>query len=175
MKCANFSHDEPEKGLYPISDLLRQLATLRAKTKLLILDAGREGYDFRSNIAAHSFPRLVERELLKLNDPTLWVLTANSNLERSHVSPALKQSVFGYVLSRGLRGAADEDEDDDLQLDELYQFVRHNVSSWVTQATDRNDTQTPQLLNVAIRSTALAGTKTAFAAATSPQNSEARR
>ncbi len=149
LKCANYSPAEPERGLYRIADLLDHLQQLPAKTKLLVLDAGREEPDFRAAMSGYAFPRFLEKEVRRVNDPTLWVFTANTCLERSHVSTSLRQSVFGYVMSQGLKGAADTDEDKQLRIDELCQFVRDNVSKWVEKSTDGNDSQTPQLFHAA--------------------------
>ena len=146
LKCANFDAALPEQGLFEVSELLRRLGRSPAATKLLILDAGRDEYDPRLGTVVNTFPRVLHQEVAELNDHSVWVLTANSPLERSHVSPALRQSVFGYMLSRGLLGSADINENSTIQLDELYQFVHLNVSNWVKRATDGSTTQTPLLL-----------------------------
>ncbi len=145
LKCANYSLEQPDQGLYRVGDLLEQLGSLPPKAKLLILDCGREEPELTSATPAYAFPRVVEQMVRDLGDPSLSVLLSNSSWERSHVSPALRQSVFGYMLSRGLTGAADADGDRQLDLSELFQFVRSNVSRWVERATDAHDSQTPLL------------------------------
>ena len=133
--------------LYLVSTLLEKIGKLPTKTKLLVLDTGRDNYNPPFDSATNSFTALLEQEVKALNDPHLWVLTANGPLERSHTSPSLRRSVFGYVLSTGLSKAADEDHDGYIQLDELYQCVQNGVTQWVKKATSENETQTPLLLH----------------------------
>ncbi len=95
----------------------------------------------------NTFPALLEKAVKESADPELWVLTANASLERSHVSAAMHRSVFGYMVSQGLSGAADRDHDRVIRLDELYNYVQSAVAAWVKMATASNESQTPQLLH----------------------------
>ena len=79
-------------------------------------------------------------------DRSLWALTSNGVAERSHVSPALERSVFGYFVAKGLKGAADANGDHVVDVNELYRYVRANVRRWVRTATAGHETQTPLLL-----------------------------
>ncbi|HJQ81075.1 MAG TPA: carboxypeptidase-like regulatory domain-containing protein [Lacipirellulaceae bacterium] len=132
----------------PVSDVLDELKASKAGTKLLILDAGQDGYNPRSGISFSAFPAALQQEIVAANDPSLWVLCAHSSFERSHVSPkAGGRSVFGRFVAEGLAGYADENEDRVVGLDELYAYVQPNVTEWVSSATGKNESQTPLLLN----------------------------
>src|SRR5262249_17434200 len=131
-----------------VTELLKELRTVPAGTKLLVLDAGRgELSDGTSGVGDNSFAALLEKAVKDADDPTLWVLTANGPLERSHVSAEWGRPVFAYMVSQGLRGAADRDGNGVIQLDELYGFVQNGVANWVKLATGSAESQTPQLIH----------------------------
>jgi hypothetical protein len=146
LLCRNYDPSNPVAGRYRLHDLLHQLSGSAAAVKLLILDTGRIEADPRMGMLINEFPRLLQQEVEQTGDQNLWVLTSNAILERSHVSPALERSVFGYFVALGLRGAADLNADKAIDVDELYRYVRANVSAWVRTATAGHETQTPLLL-----------------------------
>jgi hypothetical protein len=133
-------------GLYEVTELLKRIGRLPGATKLVLLDADRSQFAPSLGMTINQFPQVLKQEVDALNLPSVWVLSANSPGERSHVSPALERSVFGYMAATGLQGAADLNEDGKLHLPEFYQFVRSNVSAWVRQATGDSESQTPVLL-----------------------------
>ena len=138
------------KSEMPLSDVLVALKDVSAGTKLLILDAGRDELAPEAGAASdNTFPELLEKAVKESEDPTLWVLTANSALERSHVSPELKRSVFGYMVSQGLRGEADLNQDGEIRLNELYNYVQSAVAARVKMVTSPGpgESQTPQLFH----------------------------
>ena len=146
LLCRNYEPANPTAGRVRLRDVLQQIGDSSAAVKLLILDAGRIEADPRMGMLVNEFPRLLEQEVAASGDENLWVLTSNAVLERSHVSPALERSVFGYFVSLGLRGAADANGDRAIDVDELYRFVRTNVSAWVRGASGGREAQTPLLL-----------------------------
>jgi hypothetical protein len=146
LLCRNFDPANPTAGRYRLSELLRQVGESPAAIKLLILDLGRIESDPRMGMLVNEFPRLLEQQVHATGDDSLWVLSSNAILERSHVSRALERSVFGYFVTLSLSGAADANGDRAVDLDELYRFVRTNVSAWVRSATGGRETQTPVLL-----------------------------
>jgi hypothetical protein len=146
LLCRNFDPANPAAGRYRLSDLLRQVADSPAPLKLLILETGRIEADPRMGMLVNEFPRLLEQEVHATGNESLWVLTSNAILERSHVSRALERSVFGYFVTLGLNGAADANGDRAVDVDELYRFVRTNVAAWVRAVTGGRETQTPLLL-----------------------------
>lgn len=146
LLCETEEGDD-EEALLSIADVLETLKQVPAQTKVLVLDAGREGSNSRLGPIINTFPKLLDEAVQKVRDPNLWVLSANDSFERSHVSPALHRSVMGIVLSTGLHGDADLNGDRQIALDELVRYVRMQVSNWVKQVTSNNESQTPQLMH----------------------------
>ena len=151
LLCEKPGEGEPDEGKFesdfvPISLVLEALQEAPAGAKLLILDAGRASSDPRLGTMINTFPKLLNDAVQQTGDRNLWVLSANDSFEPSHVSPALEKSVIGYVLSKGLDGAADSNHDRQIALDELVQYVRTGVSTQV-KAVSTNESQTPLLMH----------------------------
>ena len=143
----DFDVAEAESGRLELGRLFEQLRECPAKTKLLVLEAGHTVTDPRLGMPVNEFPRLLESELKEFDDPDLWVLTASQSLEISHVSYSLGQSVFGHFLVEGFKGSADPDGNNrDIELKELFAFVRDGVSDWVKRHCP-GQTQTPMLIH----------------------------
>lgn len=151
LMCGSYDPAKPAAGVCSVSELLRPLAASGARVKLLILDAGRLGTDPLAGSVVNEFPRLLQREVLATGDRRLWVLSAAASLQRSHVSTALQRSVFGYLVTLGLSGAADANQDETVDLAELHRFVSANADAWVREQSDGQVRQTPLLLNGAGR------------------------
>jgi len=139
-------------GKVPIEKLLEQVSSCSAGQKVLVLDAGNIVSDPRFGMLANEFPRLLEKAVRELDDPSVWVLVSNWTWEVSHVSHHLRRSVFSYYVAQGLRGEAnrmnaESGDDQTVDLRELYDYVSINVSDWVRQAQGENTSQTPALIS----------------------------
>lgn len=141
--CSHFDPANPRASRYPLRSLLQQISSTQAAVKLVVMEAGREDYDPARGMLINEFPRLMAEELKKLRDEDLWVLCSHGLGERSHVSPALRRSLFGYFVAKGLGGAADLNGDRVIYLDELHRFVRTQVARWVEASSGGRATQTP--------------------------------
>lgn len=130
-------------GRIPFRETLDALVQSGAKAKVLFVDAGQAAADTRLGLGAGDFPRLVQREVEAVGDPALWVFTACDVFQQSHVSAAMRRSVFSYFLVQGLRGAADADGDRIVDLDELHRFLAANVRAFASGAVGAP--QTPRL------------------------------
>lgn len=152
LLCQNFSPSTPEQGSFPLARFLQQLQLSSAGLKLVMLEHGRLDYEPRLGMVVNEFPKRLREEVESLRtsdgrpDPTVWVLSAHSPLERSHVDYLNRQSMFGGAVARALSGAADLDGDQLLTLDELTRFVRRDVFTRVLAATNRREQQTPELI-----------------------------
>lgn len=146
LLCGNFDASRPADGRLPLRELLTIISRAPARNKLLILDVGRFTYDPRLGVLVNDFPELLAREVASLGDPHLWVLSATSSGERSHVSSASQRSVFGFYLEQAFEGAADLNADGAIGLGELHRFVSKAVSDCVRDATAAAETQTPLLV-----------------------------
>ena len=133
-------------GRYELAALLEQLRDTPAKLKVVLFDAGPLMVDSRMGMLVNEFPRLLRQQVEALGDRSLWVLCSHREMQRSHVSQSLRRSVFGYFVSTGLAGAADENEDGEVDLRELSDFVVASVADWVNTYTAEVETQTPTLL-----------------------------
>lgn len=70
---------------------------------------------------------------------TVWF--AGSEGEITPEDDGLKQTIFGHFLIRGLKGAADDDENNVITLKELESYVYDNVRHYT------NNQQNPKLIN----------------------------
>lgn len=145
LKCSNYTPANADQGRVKVADLLDRLAALPCGTKLLMLDVSRAAWEPERGDRRPNFDRLVAELVVERQHEGLWVMTSSRGVERSFVIPSLRQSVFGYVVSRGLRGAANVDDGRNLNLDEFYHFIRENVAALVHLQTDGHASQTPQL------------------------------
>ena len=136
----------PLGGRYRLASLLAQLRECEAATKVLILDAGRLDYDPLRGLLDNDFTCHLHEQVVQLGDPSLWVLVSHGAAQRSHLSPALRRSVFGYFVAQGLAGAADANGNQEIDLRELSDFVTLGVAGWVRQTTGDAAHQTPVLL-----------------------------
>jgi hypothetical protein len=146
LLCKNFAPESAASGRYRFADLLQTLQATPAATKLLILDAGRLDDDPRLGLFVNEFARLAQQDVQRTRDPSLWVMSANSVLEQSHVSRVLERSVFGHFVARGLAGTADLDGNGAIDVGELYRYVAAHVTAWVQQFTQGNSSQSPTLV-----------------------------
>ncbi|MEN1678609.1 MAG: hypothetical protein AAGJ46_03385 [Planctomycetota bacterium] len=151
LACSSYDPVARPDEVVPVRTVLERLAKAKCKTKLLLLDAGRAPSVARVGTVVDGFPDQLAKVVEEVGAPSVYVLTANSPGERSHVSPARKRSVFAAVTAAGLRGLADTatafgNNDDRVDLAELAQFVRGNVAAWVAKTTNNRHEQTPQLL-----------------------------
>jgi hypothetical protein len=129
-----------------LTEVLDRLAQLPAgKNKVLILDATQVTADWSQGMLHNDFARAVQDLEPRVKQiPNLIVLSASGPDQRSWVSDDLRQSVFGYYVVEGLRGAADANGDGRINAWELYQYVAANVERWAR--ANRDALQQPVLL-----------------------------
>jgi WD40 repeat protein len=134
----------PEQSCYPLSELYESLGRLKVPVTVM-LDACFSGSagrgDAPETLLANARPALVE---LKDTDtpPNVSVLAAANGGQVSSSYAAKRHGLFTYFLLKGLGGAADEDKDGRLTLEELHRFVTPAVQR---QARKLNREQTPTL------------------------------
>lgn len=141
---------------FPLRDLLQnlfsgELATSK-RLKLLILDAARIDHDWRMGITYNGFADRLPDMYRDLSGtiPGLVILSSAGPGQVAWSSPEqLHQSVFGYFVRQGLLGAADQrseggDGDGEVQLGELYRYVKRQTAQWVLE--NRAGLQEPVLL-----------------------------
>jgi hypothetical protein len=131
---------------YPLEQLLQQVAAWTSGIKLLLLDMGHEPYAPRWGMTISEVQELLCQQVADLDDPSVWVLTANSSMEQSYRRPADGKSYFGSAVSSALAGEGDLNDDLMIDLDELFRFVRVQVQQDVKRDSDGLAEQTPTLL-----------------------------
>src|SRR5262249_35862265 len=140
--------DEPSTWL-SLHDVLEILSACPARHKLLILDVMRPIADPRLGILTNDVAGKVQAVLAKQPDKHLFVLGACERGQISHEADYIHQSVFGYYLDAGLKGAADGynpdgKRNDRVSVRELAAFVRKRVDRWTSR--NRKARQTPFLM-----------------------------
>jgi len=128
-----------------VSHLLQRVRSLPGATKLLILDLTSPLTQADGLLLPSTFGQQVAELVVQTADPELWVLVSHSPLEQTHQSMALRRTVFGYFVARGLQGEADLDRDNVITITEILLYVRTTVSQWAEWLTDGHGSQTPQL------------------------------
>lgn len=129
-----------------IGQLLERVRRLPGRNKLLILDATTSLLPGDGLLLPTTFAEQLATAVNRTQDDSLWVLTSHSLLEPTQTSAALRRTVFGYFVARGLKGDADLDRDRVVTLGELAAYTRTGVADWVERTTAGYTSQTPQLL-----------------------------
>jgi tetratricopeptide (TPR) repeat protein len=116
----------PDTTGYPMDSVGRDLQHLKAKWKVLLVDACHSG-----RIVGGSTDEAVNTQLAQLPSGFLN-LTATGARESSYEDPRLGYGVFTYFVKKGLEGNADAPPCDGIiTAEELVDYVRREVSSYV--------------------------------------------
>ena len=148
--CSDYDPRQ-EAGRYPFQELVKSFNDCKAQTRLLVLDTGRLEVDLGGGMLLNEFPEMIKAEVSKPEVPAnLWVIVANSFLEQSLVSRPDRRSAFNYFFCHGLRGEADKpgfgNNDSTVDLNELANYLKNQVSTWARDSTGGLLTQTPMIL-----------------------------
>lgn len=143
---SDYDLNNPSVGRAPLRQVLTQISRCSAAVKILFLDQGGLDYNPRMGVLVNEFSELLKRDVAATRDSALWVMTAHSSLERSHLVFPWRRSIFGYFLTEGLKGAADANRDSGVDMMELFQFVSSQQANFVNTLTGGSETQTPMLL-----------------------------
>ena len=153
LLCADFDSFKSEgdrgivRGYLKVTDFLQEVRNSQAGLKIVILDAGHLPTEPRLGVMVNEFPDRLAEAVKQTGDQNLWVLSANSTHESSHVAHASHRSVFGYLVVRGLAGDADvKPADGVVDLAELTTFVCGGVRDWMNRQYGELESQTPQIL-----------------------------
>lgn len=123
----------------PTSWMRQQLAACPAHAKLLILDSCHAGAE--KSAESEKQPGVSAGELGNEFEKAEGVVTLASSTakQKSQIWEGKEQSLFSYWLNQGLKGHADRNQDGDVDIDELYNYVSRNV-----QRTARDRFSRPQ-------------------------------
>ncbi len=140
------STPEPRHKLF-VNDLLDKVQNeLKRKKVLLVFDASQVDHSIVHGMVTTDFSRslkTLEEKVSKI--PDCYILNSCSENQLSWTSPELGKSIFSYYLTRGLRGAAREDNGRlNITIKNLFDYVCTETDKW-TQA-NRSAVQKPMLL-----------------------------
>jgi hypothetical protein len=130
--CRDYDLQAPRRARYSLAQLLQEVSSCPARTKLLVLDTGWISSDPLLGMLVNEFPRLVIEQVRQWNDPGIWVLLSHGPGESSLPLPAERQTLFGQTVVAGLLGHADlpdygGNRDSHVDLSELYRLVLTTV------------------------------------------------
>jgi hypothetical protein len=146
LLCGNFDPMDVQTGRYPIANLLSRIRGCPAQTKLILLDSGWFLHAPRLGMVVDCSASQLRAMVENSKDPSLWVLVASADFERSHTIVQPNQSVFAHFLGEGLQGAADRNGDRIVDVGELARFTRERLADWVRSETANQGSQTVTLL-----------------------------
>ena len=104
----------------------------KAKYKLFIADACHSGSMFSEKGAIDNTLKNYYASLAKASPGTALILSSKSG-ETSLESSGLRQGVFSHFLLRGLKGEADSDYNNIVNVKELYNYIAKNVKIYTAQ------------------------------------------
>ena len=109
----------------PVKWLRSQIDACPAKSKLLVLDSCHAGSE-RGEGDNQSLGGEDISDSFK-DAPGVITIASSSAREKSQIWEEKQQSLFSYWFNQALKGHADQDGDGEVNIDELYQYVRKNV------------------------------------------------
>ncbi|MCI0469570.1 MAG: caspase family protein, partial [Nitrospirae bacterium] len=138
--------DFPSK-LYPLKRMYESLNNLSAKNVIVMLDSCFSGAEGKSVISAGARPLVISMENPALEHGKVMVLAASSGSQISSDYDKAQHGLFTYYLLKGLRGEADNNGDGTIEVGELFEYTKANVTQKASVEFNRD--QTPVLLPAA--------------------------
>jgi len=136
----------PAQTGYSLDKMLKELGNLNAKSVTVLLDACFSGINRDNEIllaGARPISIKVKKPYLSEN---VTFFSATSGSEISSAYPEKKHGLFTYFLLKGLQGSADINNDNELTVQELFDFLKINVSE-TAGMLDREQTPELQCIN----------------------------
>jgi hypothetical protein len=140
-------HPDFASKLYPLDRLYEKLDQLPSKQVVVMLDSCFSGATGRSVLPSGARPMGLAMESTVLKKAV--VLSAASGTQISSDYDDEGHGLFTYFLLKGLRGEADKDGNGIVQVEELYDFVKNEVTRVASEKLNRD--QNP-LINPALDS-----------------------
>jgi uncharacterized protein with WD repeat len=137
-------HPDFKSTLYPLKSMYESLDKLPAKQIVVMLDSCFSGGGGRSVMPKGARPITLSIENPVLAGGKIAVLAASTGGQISSDYDKVKHGLFTYYLLKGMKGEADINYDGKIDLRELYDYIKENVSE--TASIELNRDQTPVLL-----------------------------
>lgn len=109
----------------PVEWFREQIAACRGKFKLMIIDSCHAGSEKGETDVKSIGAKDLAEPFRDLGD--VVTLASSTGDQKSQIWEDRKQSLFTYWLNEGLKGHADENEDNQIDVDELNKYVHRNV------------------------------------------------
>ncbi|MCK4820710.1 caspase family protein, partial [bacterium] len=119
--------DFPSK-LYPLKKMYESLNKLPAENVIVMLDSCFSGVQGRSVTSKGARPISISIENPVLSGGNITVIAGSTGNQISSDYDRVEHGLFTYYLLRGMRGDADKNMNGVVDLGELYDYVRTNVS-----------------------------------------------
>ena len=115
---------------YQLRNLYEDLNNLPLKRVFIFLDSCFSGVAARGEqmLLAGVRPALIHVEDIRLLSDKVVSLAATTGGQISNSYPEREHGLFTYFLLRGLRGEADANNDNFINVDEIYSYVKNNVT-----------------------------------------------
>lgn len=133
-----------EKTGYPVKRLYEALEKLPTKETVVMLDSCFSGAGGRSVIAQGTRPMVLSVENPILAAGKTVVLAASAGDQVSSTYQQKSHGLLTYFFLKGLGGEADANKDGSVELAELYDYLKPQVSRVARR--EYNNDQTPQLV-----------------------------
>jgi len=130
---------------YNLNRFYKDIDAIHAKQSFVFIDSCFSGVSTRGKemLLAGARPALIKVEDIDMPSDRLIALSASKGEQISNAYPDKEHGLFTYFLLLGLRGPADRNADDKIDMDELYAYVKQNV---VKTSNRQGVTQTPVAL-----------------------------
>ena len=131
----------PVQTGYSLETVFENLSKLKANSVTVFLDACFTGANRENEmLLAGARPVSIQLKNNYVNNVTVFSATSSNEISSSY--PKNKHGLFSYFLMKGMQGEADENNDNKITIQELFDFTKSNVSK-IAGTLDRE--QTPQL------------------------------
>ncbi|MEW6601350.1 MAG: caspase family protein, partial [Nitrospirota bacterium] len=137
-------HPDYKSKLYPLKRMYASLNKLPSEQVVVMLDSCFSGAGERGVISQGARPLSILVENPVLAGGNVHVLASATGSQISSDFEKVRHGLFTYFLLKGMKGHADKDNNNRIELHELYDYVRENVSE--TASTELNREQMPVLL-----------------------------
>jgi hypothetical protein len=119
--------DSPGK-LYPLTKMYGELNKLSAKQVIVMLDSCFSGAKGRGILREGTRPLFMSVENQVLTGNKVVVIAGTKGNQMSSDYDKVKHGLFTYYVLRGIRGEADKNGDGIVDVEELYEYVKQNVT-----------------------------------------------
>lgn len=133
-----------ETSAYPLDRLYKSLSALPTSHIIVVLDSCFSGAGGRSVIAKGARPMMLTVENPVMASKNITILAAAQGNQISSAYQEKRHGLFTYFFLKGLMGEADNNKDGQLELSEVFAYLKPQVER---QARRGNQEQTPQFFS----------------------------